>query len=104
MDRKIPILALTGFLGAGTTSLLNYIRTENKGLKMGVIVNDFGAINIDSMLVARQTDSQLELSNGCIYCAAEDSGLDDAIGQLAHSGSLLDYIVIEASGLAEPSE
>lgn len=69
-----------------------------------MIVNDFGSINIDSLLVARQTDSKLELSNGCICCASEDSGLDDAISQLAHIGSTLDYIVIEASGLAEPKE
>lgn len=104
MDKKIPMLVLTGFLGAGKTSLLNHILKENKGLKIGVIVNDFGAINIDSLLVARQTDSKLELSNGCICCAIEDSGLDDAISQLAHTGSTLDYIVIEASGLAEPHE
>jgi len=104
VDKKIPILALTGFLGAGKTSLLNHILKENKGLKIGVIVNDFGAINIDSLLVARQTDSKLELSNGCICCAIEDSGLDDAISQLAHTGSMLDYIIIEASGLAEPHE
>lgn len=98
------MLALTGFLGAGKTSLLNHVLKENRGLKIGVIVNDFGAINIDSLLVARQTDSKLELSNGCICCAIEDSGLDDAISQLAHTGSTLDYIVIEASGLAEPRE
>lgn len=104
MDRKIPMLALTGFLGSGKTSLLNHILKENQGLKIGVIVNDFGSINIDSLLVARQTDSKLELSNGCICCASEDSGLDDAISQLAHAGSTLDYIVIEASGLAEPKE
>jgi cobalamin biosynthesis protein CobW len=104
MHKKIPILALTGFLGSGKTSLLNHILKENQGLKIGVIVNDFGSINIDSLLVARQTDSKLELSNGCICCAVEDSGLDDAISQLAHTGSTLDYIVIEASGLAEPKE
>lgn len=104
MDKKIPMLVLTGFLGAGKTTLLNHILKENQGLKIGVIVNDFGAINIDSLLVARQTDSKLELSNGCICCAVEDSGLDDAISQLAHTGSTLDYIVIEASGLAEPHE
>lgn len=104
MENKIPILLLTGFLGSGKTSLLNHILEENQGLKVGVIVNDFGAINIDSLLVARQTDSKLELSNGCICCSLEDSELDDAIGQLAHAGSMLDYIIIEASGLAEPRE
>lgn len=99
-----PIMAIVGFLGSGKTTLLNHILKENQGLKIGVIVNDFGDINIDSMLVARQTDQELELSNGCICCSLEGSSLDDAIGQLAHSGSTIDYIVIEASGLAEPKE
>lgn len=97
-------MAIVGFLGSGKTTLLNHILRENHGLKIGVIVNDFGDINIDSMLVARQTDQQLELSNGCICCSLEGNSLDDAIGQLAHIGSTIDYIVIEASGLAEPSE
>jgi len=97
-------MAIVGFLGSGKTTLLNHILKENQGLKIGVIVNDFGDINIDSMLVARQTDQRLELSNGCICCSLEGNSLDDAIGQLAHVGSTVDYIVIEASGLAEPSE
>lgn len=99
-----PILAIVGFLGSGKTTLLNHILIENQGLKIGVIVNDFGDINIDAMLVARQTDQELELTNGCICCSLEGSSLDDAIGQLAHTGSTIDYIVIEASGLAEPKE
>lgn len=102
--RYVPIMAIVGFLGSGKTTLLNHILKENQGLKIGVIVNDFGDINIDSMLVARQTDQQLELSNGCICCTLEGNSLDDAIGQLAHVGSTIDYIVIEASGLAEPGE
>lgn len=97
-------MAIVGFLGSGKTTLLNHILNENQGLKIGVIVNDFGDINIDSMLVARQTDQELELSNGCICCTLEGNSLDDAIGQLAHAGSTIDYIVIEASGLAEPKE
>ncbi len=101
---KIPILLLTGFLGSGKTSLLNHILKENEGLKIGVIVNDFGAINVDSLLVAKATEDKLELSNGCICCSLEDSALDDALGQLAHPGSMIEYIVIEASGLAEPRE
>ena len=101
---SIPILLLVGFLGAGKTSLLNHLLRNSQGLKIGVIVNDFGAVNIDSMLVSAQTDTALELSNGCICCSLEGESLDDAIGQLAHPGSRLDYIVIEASGLAEPRE
>ena len=101
---SIPILLLTGFLGAGKTSLLNHLLRNSQGLKIGVIVNDFGSVNIDSMLVSAQTDTALELSNGCICCSLEGENLDDAIGQLAHQGSRLNYIVIEASGLAEPRE
>ena len=97
-------MAVVGFLGSGKTSLLNHILSENQGLNVGVIVNDFGDINIDAMLVARQTDQELELSNGCICCTLEGNSLDDAIGQLAHAGSTIDYIIIEASGLAEPRE
>lgn len=97
-------MAIVGFLGSGKTTILNHILKENQGLKIGVIVNDFGDINIDAMLVARQTDQELELSNGCICCTLEGNSLDDAIGQLAHPGSTIDYIVIEASGLAEPKE
>lgn len=97
-------MAIIGFLGSGKTSLLNHILSENQGVKVGVIVNDFGDINIDAMLVARQTDQELELSNGCICCTLEGNSLDDAIGQLAHAGSTIDYIIIEASGLAEPKE
>ncbi len=102
--KTIPILVLSGFLGSGKTTLLNHILRENQGLKVGVIVNDFGAINIDALLVTSQTDSRLELSNGCICCAVEESGLDEAIDQLANAKSQLDYIIIEASGLAEPRE
>ena len=101
---SIPILLLTGFLGAGKTSLLNHLLGNDEGLKIGVIINDFGEVNIDSMLVTAQTDTALELSNGCICCSLEGENLDDAIGQLAHQGSRLDYIVVEASGLAEPKE
>jgi len=99
-----PVMAIVGFLGSGKTTLLNHLLKNSSGLKIGVIVNDFGDINIDSMLVARQTDQELELSNGCICCSLEGNSLDDAIGQLAHPGSTIDYIIIEASGLAEPKE
>ena len=101
---SIPILLLTGFLGAGKTTLLNHLLSNTQNLRIGVIVNDFGQVNIDSMLVAAQTDTTLELSNGCICCSAEDGQLDNALGQLAYRGSLLDYIVVEASGLAETRE
>ena len=104
MATKIPITALTGFLGSGKTTLLNYILENNHGLKIGVVVNDYGDINIDSKLVAGQTDTMLELTNGCMCCSMDSLELDEAIGQFAYAGSPIDYIIIEASGLAEPAD
>ena len=101
---SIPIILLTGFLGAGKTSLLNNLLQNQLALKIGVIINDFGKINVDSLLVSAQTASTLELSNGCICCTLEGEGLTGALDQLAHRGSRLDYIVIEASGLADIPE
>ncbi|MCY4089115.1 MAG: GTP-binding protein [Candidatus Saccharibacteria bacterium] len=101
---SIPILLLSGFLGSGKTTLLNNLLQNNQNLKIGVIINDFGDINIDSLLVSSQTDTSLELSNGCICCSLEEDSLDNALNQMAHRGSRLDYIVIEASGLAEIRE
>ena len=102
--RSIPILVLTGFLGSGKTTLLNHLLANNRGLRVGVLINDFGEINIDSMLVSAQTDTALELSNGCICCQIDGEDVDDAIAQLAQRGSQLDYIIIEASGVADPAE
>jgi G3E family GTPase len=101
---SIPITAITGFLGSGKTTLLNYILENNHGLKIGVVVNDYGDINIDSQLVADQTDTMMELTNGCMCCSMDSLELDEAIGQFAYPGSPIDYIVIEASGLAEPAD
>src|ERR1700760_1979792 len=102
--KKIPITAITGFLGSGKTTLLNHILEHNHGLKIGVVVNDYGDINIDSQLVADQTDTMLELTNGCMCCSMDSLELDEAIGQFAYPSSPIDYIVIEASGLAEPAD
>lgn len=102
--KKTPILAVTGFLGSGKTTFVNHLLREPHGLKIGVVVNDFGAINIDSELVAGKTDQKLELSNGCICCSLETLDVQEAIAQFAYVGSDIDLIVIEASGLAEPRD
>ena len=83
---------------------MNYILENNHGLKIGVVVNDYGDINIDSQLVADQTDTMMELTNGCMCCTMDSLELDEAIGQFAYPGSPIDYILIEASGLAEPAD
>ncbi len=63
-----PLTILTGFLGAGKTTLLNRILRGGHGLRIGVLVNDFGAINIDADLVVGSEDGMVSLSNGCVCC------------------------------------
>ncbi|MFC4375044.1 CobW family GTP-binding protein [Nocardia halotolerans] len=96
------MVIVAGFLGSGKTTLLNYLLRNNRGTRIGVVVNDFGAVNIDAMLVAGQVDAMVSLGNGCVCCAVDVSELDDLFAQLAQPRSAVDVIVVEASGLAEP--
>lgn len=102
MKKQIPVIVVAGFLGSGKTTLLNHLLRNNGGVRIGVIVNDFGSVNIDSMMVAGQVDSMVSLSNGCMCCAVDVSDMDEMLDKLAHRRSEIDVIVIEASGLAEP--
>ncbi|MFD6674169.1 CobW family GTP-binding protein [Rhodococcus zopfii] len=99
---RIPVVIVAGFLGSGKTTLLNHLLRNTRGARIGVIVNDFGSVNIDSMMVAGQVDSMVSLSNGCLCCAVDVSDMDTMLDKLAHRSSDLDVIVVEASGLAEP--
>lgn len=101
MSRRIPVLIVAGFLGAGKTTLLNFLLRQRQA-RIGVVVNDFGAVNIDAMLVAGQVDAMVSLGNGCVCCAVDIGELDDMFTRLAHPSSRIDVIVVEASGLAEP--
>lgn len=97
----IPVIALTGHLGAGKTTLLNHLlRTPDT--RIGVVVNDFGELNIDAGLVAGQIDEPASIAGGCICCLPDDGGLEDALVKLADPARRLDAIIVEASGLADP--
>ncbi|MFE1795223.1 CobW family GTP-binding protein [Streptomyces sp. NPDC059517] len=103
--QQIPVLVLAGFLGSGKTTLLNHLLHRSGGSRIGAIVNDFGAIEIDAMAVAGALgDSTVSLGNGCLCCAVDASELDLYLDRLARPSSRMDVIVIEASGLAEPQE
>lgn len=97
----IPVILVAGFLGSGKTTLLNHLLRACDG-RIGVLVNDFGAVNIDAMLVAGQVDAAVTLTNGCVCCAVDREGLDAALDTLLRPSARLDAIVIEASGIAEP--
>ncbi|MGW7543618.1 CobW family GTP-binding protein [Streptomyces sp. NPDC054770] len=103
--QQIPVVVLAGFLGSGKTTLLNHLLHRSGGSRIGAIVNDFGAIEIDAMAVAGALgDSTVSLGNGCLCCAVDASELDVYLERLANPGTGVDVIVIEASGLAEPQE
>ncbi|MGW0844375.1 CobW family GTP-binding protein [Streptomyces sp. NPDC002787] len=103
--RQIPVVVLAGFLGSGKTTLLNHLLHRSGGSRIGAVVNDFGAIEIDAMAVAGALgDSTVSLGNGCLCCAVDVSELDVYLERLAEPSAGIDVIVIEASGLAEPQE
>ena len=99
---RLPVILLTGFLGAGkTTLLLRWLQdSPMTGLRMGVVMNEFGAESVDSQLIQRPGLPLRQVAGGCICCAS-DNELDRACTQLSKSGDC-DYLVIESSGLADP--
>jgi G3E family GTPase len=98
----IPVTILTGFLGAGKTTLLNRILNGNHGLKVAVLVNDFGSINIDAELVVGVESNVISLANGCVCCTIRDD-LVETVMETINRPEHPEYILLEASGVAEPS-
>lgn len=98
----VPVTLLTGFLGAGKTTLLNRILTGDHGLRIGVLVNDFGAINIDAALVHSVAENTISLTNGCVCCEIRDdlvTSVEDLLGRV----DTIDYVILEAGGIADPA-
>ncbi len=96
----IPYVVIGGYLGAGKTTLLNRLLTRATDRRIGLLINDFGEINIDAALIESATDQQINLTNGCICCSLAD-GFTEALDQLTAVEPPLDLIVVEASGVAD---
>ena len=97
----VPLTILTGFLGAGKTTLLNRILNGDHGLRVAVLVNDFGAINIDSELIVGVEDNVMSLANGCVCCTIRDDLVETVLETINRPESP-EYILLEASGVADP--
>ncbi|MCI0754857.1 CobW family GTP-binding protein [Teichococcus vastitatis] len=99
----VPIVLVTGFLGAGKTTVVNHILAEADGRRIAAVVNDFGAINIDAELVAGASDGVVSLANGCICCTLEGDLLR-TLANLLRRDPRPEAIVIETSGVADPAD
>lgn len=101
LSRAIPFTLVSGFLGSGKTTLLQRMLEHPAGRRIAVLVNDFGAVNIDAALIRTRTTAVLELSNGCACCSLA-AGLAQTLADLLARSPTPDAIVMEASGIAEP--
>jgi len=101
-ESQTPVTVLSGYLGAGKTTLVNHLLSNPGDRRIAVILNDMGEINVDADLIARENDEEgiVDLSNGCICCRLQDDLLSEAAALVASRE--VDYLLVESSGISEP--
>ena len=100
MTSSIPLTVVGGFLGAGKTTLVNHLLATAER-RWGVLVNDFGAVNVDAALIAESGSDSVALANGCVCCAMGDD-LGDALAALMARTPTPEHVIVEASGVGDP--
>ena len=100
---KIPITILTGYLGSGKTTFINYLLKENHGNKFAIIENEFGDVGIDDGLVLQTDEEVIEMMNGCICCTVRDDLIVTIKKLVKTKRDKFDHIIIETTGLADPA-
>lgn len=101
--KEIPIILISGYLGAGKTTLINNLLRHSNGKRLAVLVNEFGELAIDEDLIEAENDKLISISGGCICCSFGDD-LTGALSDLASFVPKPDYILIESSGVALPNQ
>ena len=100
MTRRIPVTILSGYLGAGKTTIINHVLADPRGRRVAVLVNDFGPINIDAALIRSRDAETIELTNGCVCCSIGDD-MGDALTAISEWAQPPQHVLVEASGVAE---
>ncbi|MCC5875809.1 MAG: GTP-binding protein [Candidatus Sumerlaeia bacterium] len=98
---RIPVTVLTGYLGAGKTTVLNQVLSKNHGQRIAVIENEFGEIGVDNELVIQSDEEIFEMNNGCICCTVRGDLLR-TLGNLVRRKNKFDRVLIETTGVADP--
>jgi G3E family GTPase len=98
----LPVVVVSGFLGAGKTTLMRHLLTADHGMKIAALVNDFAALNIDAALIANVTGDTTALDNGCICCSLS-GGVARALCEISEREELVDAVLVEASGVSDPA-
>lgn len=98
----LPVVVVSGFLGAGKTTLMRHLLTADHGMKIAALVNDFAALNIDAALIANVTGDTTALDNGCICCSLS-GGVARALCEITERDVPVDAVLVEASGVSDPA-
>ncbi|KAF1027020.1 MAG: putative GTP-binding protein YjiA [Pseudomonas sp.] len=101
--KKIPVTVISGFLGAGKTTLVNHLLEQSRGQNIGIVVNEYGEVGIDGQLIVANEQALIEINNGCVCCTVRADLVVGVQELLQRHGHTLDRLIIETSGLADPA-